>query len=73
MYNQTTESYAHAADNEHTHCSCLSIRLSCLIGHLLHGCCIRTLTDYSFHVCSHTVVGLRYVMHINKRIFDLID
>jgi len=36
----------------------------------IHGCCIKTLTDYSFHVCSPTVVGLRYVMPINKRIFD---
>ena len=27
-------------------------------------------SDYSFHVCSPNVVGLRYVMPINKRIFD---
>jgi len=62
-----------SSDNEHTHCSCLSIRLSRLIVHFLHACCIKTHTDYSFHVCSLTVVGLRYVMPINKRIFDWFD
>jgi len=36
----------------HTHCSCLRIRLSCLIVLFLHACCIKKLTDYSFQVCS---------------------
>jgi len=27
----------------------------------------------ALYVCSPTVLGMRYVMPINKRIFDLID
>jgi len=46
--------------------------MMCMTVLFLHACCINTLTDYSFYLCSPTVVGLRYVMPINKRIFDLI-
>ena len=57
-----------------THGSCLSIRLSCLTVIFWYACGTKTLTNSCFYVCSPTVVGLRYVMPINKRTFDwLID
>ena len=61
------------SDNDRIHCSLLSIRLSCLIVIFWYACCTKILTDSCFYVCSPTDVGLRYVMPINKRTFDLTD
>ena len=50
-------------DDERTHCSFLSIRLSCLIVIFWYACCTKTLTNScSSYLCSSTVVGLRYVI-----------
>ena len=48
----------------------LSIRLSCLIVIFRYACCTKRLTNSCFYVCSSIVVGLRYVMPINKRTFE---
>jgi len=47
MSNQTTESYAQAAAMSVLVVGCVSIRLSCLIVHFLHACCINTITYYA--------------------------
>ena len=63
------------SDNELTHCSCLSIRLSCLTVILWYACCTKTLSNSCSYACSPQLSAcVMSCLLINEHLiwFDLI-